>query len=190
MSVRDSGGSELIAPLYYAGAGQVNFVVPEMARSGAARISLLRGSELAALGSVNIDSVAPSLFSANANGQGVAAAVATRVSADGAQSYQLVFTCGNTPGSCVPAPIDLASGTDEVYLSLYGSGIQHRSGLVAVSVTIGGVSAEVLYAGPQPETPGLDQVNVKVPKSLAGRGEVDVVLAVDGKTANTVKLSF
>ena len=32
---------------------------------------------------------------------------------------------------------------------------------------------------------GLDQVNVKLPKSLRGRGEVDVVLTVDGVAANT-----
>jgi hypothetical protein len=33
-------------------------------------------------------------------------------------------------------------------------------------------------------------VNVLVPGSLAGRGEVDVVVQADGKTANTVKVNF
>jgi hypothetical protein len=30
------------------------------------------------------------------------------------------------------------------------------------------------------------QSNVRLPRSLAGRGEVDVVMMVDGKAANTV----
>jgi len=37
---------------------------------------------------------------------------------------------------------------------------------------------------------GLDQLNLIVPRSLAGRGEVDVVLTVDGRTANTVKVNI
>jgi uncharacterized protein (TIGR03437 family) len=44
------------------------------------------------------------------------------------------------------------------------------------------------YVGPQPDTPGLDQLNVKLPRSLAGVGEVDVVLTVDGKPSNTVRI--
>ena len=46
------------------------------------------------------------------------------------------------------------------------------------------------YASAQPGYVGLDQVNVRVPRSLLGRGEVDFVLTVDGKSANTVKLNF
>jgi len=37
---------------------------------------------------------------------------------------------------------------------------------------------------------GLDQVNVLIPRSLIGRGEVDVVLTVDGKPANTVRVAI
>jgi uncharacterized protein (TIGR03437 family) len=37
---------------------------------------------------------------------------------------------------------------------------------------------------------GLDQVNVAVPRTLIGRGEVDIVLAVDGKAANTVRVNI
>jgi hypothetical protein len=33
-------------------------------------------------------------------------------------------------------------------------------------------------------------VNVLLPKTLAGRGEVDVVLSVDGSAANTVRLNI
>jgi len=46
----------------------------------------------------------------------------------------------------------------------------------------------VSYAGAQGSLVGLDQVNVKLPRALNGRGEVDLVLTVDGKTANTVRV--
>jgi uncharacterized protein (TIGR03437 family) len=48
----------------------------------------------------------------------------------------------------------------------------------------------VLFAGAQGTLAGLDQVNVQLPRSLAGRGEVDVVLMADGKTANVVRVNF
>lgn len=60
----------------------------------------------------------------------------------------------------------------------------------AVSVTFSGVPRQVEYAGLAPGFVGLDQINVIVPRSLIGRGEVGVVLTVDGKMANTVKVSI
>ena len=83
-------------------------------------------------------------------------------------------------------PIDLS--TDAVVLTLYGTGIRHRTDLAAVKVIIGGVAAVVDYADKQGQYVGLDQINVRVPKSLAGRGEVNVEVNVDGKTANPVKI--
>jgi uncharacterized protein (TIGR03437 family) len=59
-----------------------------------------------------------------------------------------------------------------------------------VSVTIGGAVAKVLFAGAQSEYAGLDQLNVVVPRSLVGAGEVPIVLTVDGQTANAVTVSL
>jgi uncharacterized protein (TIGR03437 family) len=73
---------------------------------------------------------------------------------------------------------------------LYGTGIRNNTGLSSVAVTIGGIVAPVLYAGPQNQYPGLDQINVQIPPGLAGKGEVDVVVLVNGKTANTVRVAF
>jgi uncharacterized protein (TIGR03437 family) len=55
---------------------------------------------------------------------------------------------------------------------------------------LGGVDAQVSYAGAQGSLVGLDQVNALIPRSLIGRGEADVVLTVDGRTANTVQVSI
>jgi uncharacterized protein (TIGR03437 family) len=59
-----------------------------------------------------------------------------------------------------------------------------------VFAQIGGQPAEVLYAGGQAAYAGLDQVNLRVPRSLAGKGEAPIVLTVDGVAANTVTVMF
>jgi hypothetical protein len=45
-------------------------------------------------------------------------------------------------------------------------------------------------AGPQGDFAGLDQVNVRLARGLAGRGEVQVLLSVEGKPANTVTVNI
>ena len=46
-----------------------------------------------------------------------------------------------------------------------------------------------IYAGAQGDFVGLDQVNVRLSNALAGRGEIDVVLTVNPKAANTVRIN-
>ncbi|HTP34546.1 MAG TPA: hypothetical protein VMJ75_20350 [Candidatus Acidoferrales bacterium] len=41
-----------------------------------------------------------------------------------------------------------------------------------------------------PARTGLDQVNLVIPRSLAGAGEVPVVLTVDGQTASAVTVNL
>ncbi len=148
------------------------------------------GAGPVASGAATIANVAPGLFSANSSGQGVAAALVLRIKADGSQSFEPVAQFDAAQNRFAPAPIDLGPATDRVFLVLFGTGLRFRSSLSAVSCTIGGTASEVLFAGAVPEFVGLDQVNVHVPRSLAGRGEVDVVLVADSKTANTVRVSI
>jgi uncharacterized protein (TIGR03437 family) len=112
------------------------------------------------------------------------------VKADGSQTSEMVFGCGTTAGSCTAVPIDLGPATETVYLSLYGTGIRNRSALADVAVTIGGERADVSYADTQPVFAGLDQVNAKIPRTLAGRGDVQVSLAVAGRSANAVTVNI
>jgi uncharacterized protein (TIGR03437 family) len=48
----------------------------------------------------------------------------------------------------------------------------------------------VAFAGPQPSFAGLDQVNVPVPRSLGGRGDVDILLLVEGLASNLVEINI
>ena len=86
-------------------------------------------------------------------------------------------------------PIDLGGPDDQTFLVLYGTGIRGRSSLSSVGLKIGGVDLVVDYAGPQGETLGLDQINVRLPRTLANRGTLDVALNVDGQAANVLQVS-
>lgn len=141
-------------------------------------------------GTVNITSVAPGLFAANADGQGVAAALVQRNLADGQVSYEPVARFDAALNKQVPLPVELGPESDQVFLLLYGTGFRFRSSLVKVSATVGGETAPVLYASVAPGYIGLDQVNLRLARSLMGRGEVDVIFTVDGKTAPPVKIAI
>jgi uncharacterized protein (TIGR03437 family) len=182
--VKDSAGVERTAQVLAATPAQINLVAPAGTALGRAQVSVA-----GALGDMLVDSIAPGLLSANADGKGVAAASILHVKEDGSRTAGLVFSCGAASGSCAAAPIDLGAAADQVYLSLYGTGIRNRARIEDVAATIGGEKADVLYAGPQPDFPGLDQVNLRIPRGLAGRGEVPVSLSVAGHTANTVTIS-
>jgi uncharacterized protein (TIGR03437 family) len=82
--------------------------------------------------------------------------------------------------------MDAGATNEQLILMLYGTGIRGYRALP--DVTLGGVAATVLGAAAQSQYAGLDQVNVIVPRELKGRGDVDVVLKVDGKAANVVRV--
>jgi uncharacterized protein (TIGR03437 family) len=186
--VKDSAGVERLAPLFYVSPGQVNYLMPGETATGEATVIITSGDGSVSVGTVQIAAVAPGLFAANANGQGVAAALALRVKSDGSQSYEPVAAYDPAQNKFVARPVDLGPESDQVVLVLFGTGLHHVSPSTEVSVQIGGVEVPVLYAGPQGGFVGLDQINVSLTRNLIGRGEVDVVLVVDGKTANTVKV--
>jgi uncharacterized protein (TIGR03437 family) len=187
VSIQDSAGLLRLAPLFFVSPQQINYEIPLGTAAGNATVSVATGSGATATGTLQIANIAPGLFSANGNGTGVAAATAIRVNADGSQSPVTVFQCGSSANSCVPVPIDLSSGP--IFLTLYGTGIRNRSALAAVVCTIGGANATVQFAGAQGAFVGLDQVNVQVPASLAGGGQLTIALTVDGQAANPLSIS-
>jgi uncharacterized protein (TIGR03437 family) len=189
VTIQDSAGVELIAPLWFVSPNQINYYIPEQTALGPATVSVTRNSLTVASGTLQIDRVAPGIFTMNANGRGVPAGLAIKVSGSGSQTWEYVFI-GPFLGvdAYEPAGLDLGGPTDQLVLQLYGTGIRGRSSLAAVTATIGGVNAPVTYAGPVSGMIGLDQVNISVPRSLAGRLEVDVVLSVDGRSTNTVRI--
>ncbi len=189
--VKDSAGTERNAPLFYASPTQINFLIPAGAAPGTATVIVSTADQLTISGAVAIAPVAPSLFSANWSGQGVAAAVAVHVAADQSQTIQDVFDCPGGPGTCSAEPIDFGSEDAQVHLMLFGTGLRAAGGASAVSVKVGGVSVPVTFAGAQEQYVGLDQVNAgPLPRTLLGRGEVPIVMVVDGQPSNIVSVSI
>lgn len=184
--VTDSAGTERPAPLFYVSPGQINYLVPAGTRTGPATVTVTAADGAVSTGRIQVEAVAPGLFTANANGEGVAAAVVVRARADGSQSSEVVFQFDPVLNRQVSLPIDFGPETDQLVLVLFGTGLRGRSALAGVRVRIAGREAEVLYAGPQGAFVGLDQVNVGLPRRLAGFREVPVTLIVDGKPANSV----
>jgi uncharacterized protein (TIGR03437 family) len=185
VQVKDSAGKSLMALLSYAGPGQVNFQVPEGMATGKATITATYQSRIFQA-EVNLVTIAPGIFTANASGSGPAAAYAVTADTSGNQSLQYTFTCGSTPGSCQPATIPIGAQT---VLVLYGTGVRARSSLGGVTVQFCGTTLPVQYAGPHSVFHGLDQINVALPSSFKGCGRGSLVLSVDGQSSNSVELS-
>ncbi len=190
IKVKDSAGVERLSPLFFVAPTQINYQIPPSTAAGVATITVGSGDGTISTGKVNIATVAPGLFSANASGQGVAAATVLRIKADGSQSFEPVGAYDQTRNQFVPLPIDLGADSDQLFLILFGTGARFDSSPATATCLIGDVNAEVLYAGAQGGFVGLDQANVRLPRNLIGRGEVTVVLTVDGKMSNAVTINI
>jgi uncharacterized protein (TIGR03437 family) len=185
--VKDSAGVDRLAPLFFVSAGQINHLIPLGTAPGPATVTVVASDGRITITTFDVSAVAPGLFSVDASGKGLPAGLVLRQR--GAQQlFEPLSRFDNASRTFVVVPIDLGPTTDQVFLVLYGTGIRQRSNLNAVTCAIGGEVVTAQFAGPQGGLVGLDQVNVPLPRSLAGRGEVEVQLTVDGKTANTLKV--
>ena len=183
VAITDSKGASALAPLFYVSPAQVNYAAPASLALGPATVTVKSGDGSTHNGSVTIADVQPAVFTSNA--AGLVAGSILRVTDSGQVSQNLYALDGSN--NVIPAPVDVSK--DQLYLIFYATGIR-RAPLAEVTVSIGGVNVAVTYAGPQGVFIGLDQVNVQLPASLAGRGDVPIVLTAGGKQANTARMTF
>ena len=151
-------------------------------------VNVTSGTRLVASGYLQLERVAPSIFSANGDGAGVLAGEA--LLSGGAQSMTLpVALYDSGQRMWMPKPLVVGTGSEFLFLTLYGTGIRGRQSLTDVTATVAGAPVPVTYAGAQGFFPGLDQVNIgPLPKSLAGRGLADIVISVRGQSSNPVQV--
>ncbi|MDX2033826.1 MAG: matrixin family metalloprotease [Blastocatellia bacterium] len=174
--LRDAQNNDRLAPLFFVSPGQINYQIAPGIQIGNTTITITSGNGSVSTGTFQVLPVAPGLFSANASGSGPAAANVLRIR-NGAQTFE-----------SAAGQIDLGPATDQVFLILYGTGFRFRSNLP--SCTVGGSAMQVTFAGPQGTLVGLDQANVRLDRSLIGRGVVNVVMTADGRTSNTVTVNI
>ena len=184
-SVTDSLGTVRAVSLFFVSPGQVNYLMPGYARRQCdgddhqrqRRCIVRRGSH---------QSRKPRHFHFQRDRAGCS--LALRVSASGALTYEPIAQFQSN--GFLPTPIDLGPESEQVFLVLFLTGSRFNSGLSGVTADIGGVSAPVLYAGAQGALFGLDQMNIRLPRTLIGRGLVDLTTRVDGKVTNKVQIQI
>ncbi len=165
------------APLFYASPLQINFFVPyELAGQTSATILVSTATGLAEVTGIPITPQSPGLFLTNAagdpavihaNGQPVSASSP----AAGGEIVE-IFATGLGPVTNAPAD-NAAAPTSPLAMDK-----------ITPRVIIGGVDAEVKFAGLAPGFAGLNQINVVVPKGLPA-GPATVTLAVGSLFGNT-----
>ena len=179
------------AGLLYVSLEQVNYVIPAATETGSANVVVQSGDGTISRGTVVVARMAPAIFTANADGDGVPAATLLRVKADGTQSYESVSQFDQTSGRFATKPIDLGPTGDHVFLILFLSGIRPDSGgnnnlAEIVRLQMGADEVVPLYVGLQPDFTGLDQINAEIPRSLIGRGKVNVSVSVPGSAVSNL----
>ena len=185
VSIRDSAGTTHTATINFASPGQLNYRVPENAATGLATVTITAGG-VSTSGAINITAAYPTLFF-QFNGEYTAAGYLTRVR-NGQITNEPITQ--NSNGAIAPLPIDLGPETDQVFLILFGSGIGKSGTATTVSANVGGINVIPTYAGAQGTWGGLDQFNLPIPRSMIGKGRVDIAVTVNGKPSNTVNVTF
>jgi uncharacterized protein (TIGR03437 family) len=175
-----------LAPLLYTSATQVAAMVPfEVTGSSAQVIVVYQGQAAAAL-TVNVAPASPGIFTANSAGSGPAAALnvqngVTSVNTAGhpANAGDVVTLYITGAGQTNPASVNGKPGGDG------SSGNPFLLPLLPISVSVGGKSATVQFAGGAPGVvAGIMQVNVVVPAGLSA-GAVPVTVQVGTTSAQS-----
>jgi uncharacterized protein (TIGR03437 family) len=166
------------APLLYAGATQVSAIVPFATNGNTAQVYVVYQGQASNPVSVAIAPAVPGLFTVDFSGKGQAAAVNQDNSVNGssrpakAGTYVSLFLTGG--GQTNPPSSDGAQTAAP--LPVPG---------LPVTVSIGGQSANVNYAGAAPgSVAGVWQVNAQVPTGLTA-GSVPVVVTVGNVTSQS-----
>ena len=198
--VRDSQNTERFAQLFFVAPTQVNFVIPSGSTQGEATITIITGEGITSVGRIQIARVSPGIFTANASGKGLPAAIIYRLAADGVtQTTQRLARFEPDQNRFVPEPIDLGTEAEQVFIIMFTTGVRGRASVSNVSVRLGGLEGQmnlpVSFAQAQGTLVGVDQINIgpinrgEVRARLNGRGLVNLSLAVIDPTTGAQKLS-
>ncbi len=186
LRVTDSRGVARLAPLFWTGAGwaSVNGLIPSASAPGPAEVAVLRSDGSLSRSRIIIADVAPALWTLPADGRGPAIAQIHQRFSDGHTARLAAGACTKTGCRTNPIPLTPQAVTT---LRLEGSGFRFTSAKSALRVTVDGLPVPVDSYGPMSQD-GRDQITVRLPDALIGRGEVEVFLTADGALSNVVQI--
>jgi uncharacterized protein (TIGR03437 family) len=152
-------------------AATVPYLIPHLMQTS---LAVLVNGVYSAPIALSVAPSAPALFTSDASGGGQAAAL--------------------NQDNSINASANPAPGGSVVVLFGTGGGLLTKDTLpqlqLLVSATIGGIGAQVLYAGVAPGEPeGVLQFNLQLPSGVAS-GNAPVIVTVGSATSNTVTLSI
>ena len=179
------GGAQVLfdgapAPMVFALSGQMSAVVPYgVVGKTSTQVQLSYQGQLSNSVSVPVALAVPGIFTADASGHGQGAILnqdGTVNSANNpAAAGSYVFVYGTGEGQTSPPGVD---GTLD--------GSPAPTPVQTVTASVGGVNANVAYAGGSPGlVAGVLQVNVQVPQTTAAGNSVPIVLNIGGTTSQT-----
>jgi trimeric autotransporter adhesin len=159
------------APALYAGSDQLNAIVPFELNASSPATLILQQGQSSGTATVPTAAVDPAIFTTGTDGTGPGAILNQDYSTNSPQNPaapgSFVMVYGTGFGVLTPAPADgqitaVAAATN-----------------ATVSATIGGVPAQVTYAGAAPGlVSGVNQINVSVPQGLPANPFTPIVLTI------------
>ncbi len=171
-------------PLLFAGPGQINLQAPFDLPTGLAMdVTVQRGAVLSAPVRLNVVPALPVLFTRNQQGTGQGIVL---------HSDQVTLAQAGTPAAAGEEVVIYCTGLGVVAPAVDAGNAASSTVLSRVvnpvTVQIGGVAADVVFAGLAPGFAGLYQVNARVPVGVAGDA-VTLTVQVAGQSSPPVTIA-
>jgi uncharacterized protein (TIGR03437 family) len=172
----------IASPVLFTSTGQINAIVPYEIASGSATIQVKYTDVPSNTWKIPVASAAPSIFTVNGSGVGAGSIV----NADGSVNDS---THPASRGSVIQ--IYATGGGQTNPLSSTGAVAASAANLsLPVTVSIGGVNAQVLYAGSAPgEADGVVQINAVVSATAPQGSNVPLVVTIGAVASQTVTIA-
>jgi adhesin/invasin len=170
-------GSEA-APLLYASSGQINIQVPyDLPVNSQFQMTVQRGGALSVPEALVVASAQPGIFTTNVQGTGQGVIL---------RGDQTTLAQPGTPATAGETVVIYCTGLGAVSPAVTAGQAAPSSPISqtvnTVTVTIGGVPANVQFAGLTPGFAGLYQINAVVPAGVSGP-QLPVVISVAGQSS-------
>lgn len=192
--LRDAGGVERAMEVSGGDPARLETMLPADAGLGDATLVVRREGWPDAEAPLPVVVVSPGLFTLNGDGLAAAAVLRTKRGPGvmpwmAGPVWEAVYQLDEN-GATVARPIAFGGEDEELTLILYGTGIRGQGELRGVVVRIGDLDLPAGAVGAQMQIAGLDQIQVTLPRTLAGAGAVAIRVDMDGTMSNTVSLTF
>jgi uncharacterized protein (TIGR03437 family) len=171
----------IAAPLVYTEAEQVSAVVPyEVSGRISTQVQVVYQGQNSNVVAMPVGAVMPGVFTDNSSGQGQGAVVnqdgTVNSISNPASAGSVIFFYATGEGQTNPGGVDGQPDNSPAPTPV----------AQPITVTIGGINAQVIYAGGVPGlVAGVLQVNVQLPSGIATGNAVPFVLTVGGKASQS-----